>query len=180
MKKRIENTAGGPTSPARQNVPGAFYCTESGFTPDYSTVDPGDTGSANTGTRLVAAIANIPAGVTSLTVPNSVMSSAGGLVLRRVNPPFGSDLAGGTLARAAGTASVAVNPSTRKAMILYEVLAAAPYAGANGCFVLDQFTIGAHAVPSMPLAGVTIQGLMAPLDATQSASGPAPEPRFQR
>lgn len=179
FRKRIENTTAGPLSPARQNVPGGIFCTESGFTPDYSSLNPGDIGSASTGTRLAEVLTNIPAGVTSLEVPNSVPGTDGQTVLRRLNPPYGAHLAGGTFAPASGIGNVPVNPAARTAVLLYEVMAMAPFAGVNGCLSLHSYTVAARAVPSTPLTGTSLQGLMAPVDNTVTPSGPSPEPRFQ-
>ena len=178
FKKRIENTTSGPTSPAPQNVPGAIYNTESGFTPDFATLSAGDVGSANVGTRLVAVIANIPAGVTAMLAPNSVLSDTGSLVLRRVRPPYGAGYAGGMLAPASGYGGVGVNAG--RATVLYEVLPVAPYQNVNGAVTLDQFTVITQSYPATPLAGATIVGKFAPIDVTQTASGPAPEPRFMK
>ena len=172
--KRIENTSAGPTSPARQNVPGAIYCTESGFNPDFTTLTPGDTGSANTGTRFVAKLTGIPFGIAQILLPNSVPS--GQLTARLVNPPYGGSFDGGTLAPAAGTGSVAV--ALGAATVVYEVLAAAPYKGINGCAMLDAFSIVGQAWPPLPLLGTKVTGSFGPINPAIVISGPAPEPRF--
>jgi hypothetical protein len=70
FKKRIENTLGGPLTAIRQDIPGHFYCTESGFTPQFSPTIPNAIGSATTGTRLLADFAGLPASVFFLIVPN--------------------------------------------------------------------------------------------------------------
>ncbi len=180
MRKRTENTTQGPVSVARQNLTGVYTCTESGFTPDYATTNAGDVGIATTGTRLVTVFSNLPDGVTALTVANSVTSAGGQIALRRVNPPYGPGYAGGTFGSATGVFNLPVNTAQHKAVLLYEVMAMPPFAGVHGCVGIDQFTMGAHAVPSMALTGVRITGHLAPVDDTQEASGPAPEPRFAR
>ena len=110
--------------------------------------------------------------------PNSVLSTGGSLVLRRVRPPYGAGYAGGTLAPASGYGGVAV--SAGKATILYEVLPMAPYQGVNGATMLDEFTVNTQSYPATALSGVTIVGKFAPIDNTQTASEPAPEPRFKK
>src|SRR4029077_8482776 len=97
FKKRIENTPGGPLTAVRQDIPGHFYCTESGFIPEFSTTTPNAIGSATTGTRLLADFAGLPPSVFFLIVPNEVTSSSGALVAHRVFPPLGPDFAGGIL-----------------------------------------------------------------------------------
>ena len=79
-----------------------------------------------------------------------------------------------------GDSLVAVSPS-HSASVLYEVTAAAPYAGVNGCGKID--TISIPVIPFLPnsLASATITGQLAPIDPTSSqpqASATAPEPRF--
>jgi hypothetical protein len=177
FKKRIENTIGGPVTAVHQDAPGAVFCTESGFTPEFSGVGPGAIGSANTGTRLLAQISNIPPVVFALTVPNQVVSSSGNLVAHRVMPPFGSNYAGGAPSLAAGTSNALVTVF-QTAEILYEVTAAAPFAGRNGCATID--TLNLSAIPSFPvsLAGANVKGRLAPVDPTPNASATAPDPRF--
>src|SRR4051794_6171540 len=84
FKKRIEN-AGGPLLVVKQNRPGILHCTESGFNPDFTPVTAGATGSANTGTRLVAKITGIPFFISSVLVPTEVVS--GQLTAAVVPPP---------------------------------------------------------------------------------------------
>lgn len=177
FKKRIENTMAGPVTAVHQDVPGAVFCTESGFTPEFSGVGPGAIGSANTGTRLLAQISNIPPAVFALSVPNQVLSSSGNLVAHRVMPPFGSNYAGGVLSLAAGTSNALVT-AFQTAEVLYEVTAAAPFAGKNGCAMIDAFNISA--IPSFPvsMAGANVKGRLAPVDPTPNASATAPDPRF--
>jgi hypothetical protein len=174
FRKRIENTAAGPVSPAKQNVPGSFYCTESGFNPDFTTFTPGDTGSANTGTRFVAKLTSIPPGIAQILAPNSVAS--GPLTVRRVDPPYGGSFELGVLAPPAGTGSVTVIAGA--ATLVYEVLAAAPFKGINGCAMIDTFSIVGQAWPPLPLAGTKVSGSFGPINPTAVISAPAPEPRF--
>ncbi|MFB3830189.1 MAG: hypothetical protein ACE15B_25705 [Bryobacteraceae bacterium] len=158
------------TSPGRQNVPGAVYFTESGFTPDFATLNPGDIGSANTGTRLAAFFTNIPAGVTLLLVPNSVTASPGSGLLRRILPPYGASYDGGTLAPATGYGAVLV--VNQKTAVLYELIQA------GDPLVMEQFKIQTVPWPAVALTGTTVQGLYAPINSTAGVNGPAPEPRF--
>jgi hypothetical protein len=176
FKKRIENTPAGPVSPAKQNQPGVAHCTESGLNPDFTTVAPGDTGSANTGTRLAVRITGIPAGVPFVVAPNRVLSGGGQLVAARVAPPYGPTLSGGALILGGGLGGVAV--AAGSATLLYEVVARAPYAGVNGCVALDSFNFTAQPWPAGSLAGTNVVGSFAPVDPTVVISAPAPEPRF--
>jgi hypothetical protein len=173
FKKRIENGAG-PLLPVKQNQPGTSHCTESGFNPDFTAVTPGATGSANTGTRLAAKITGIPAVVTSIRVPINVTS--GQIVAALVPPPYVSPFATGVPTIGAGIGTVPVTAGT--AMVLYEIVAAAPYAGINGCAAMDSFTITAQPFPFGSLAGASATGFFAPADSVPVISGPDPEPRF--
>jgi hypothetical protein len=174
FKKRIENGPG-PLIPAKQNHPGVFHCTESNFNPDFTSVAPGATGSANTGTRLAAKISGIPPGVTFILVPNDVAS--GQIVAARVPPPYVPPFASGVPIVTGGTGAVPVVAGT--AMVLYEVLASAPYSGMNGCALLNSFVILAQPWPFGSLAGASATAFFAPSDPTPVISGPAPEPRFR-
>jgi hypothetical protein len=178
FKKRIENTIGGPLTLNHQDEPGKVYCTQSGFTPGFESLTTGDVGVANTGTRLLALFTDIPVGVAVLTVPNQVTSSSGELVAHRVLPPLGADFASGTVTTATGTSTIAVS-AAHTAEVLYEVTAASPYLGINGCGALDTFSIGV--VPSIPvsLGSAIVTGALAPLDSIDTASATAPEPRFK-
>lgn len=178
FKKRVENTIGGPLTLKHQDVPGTVYCTESGFTPGYETLTAGAPGLADTGTRLLAVFKGIPAGVSALTVPNQVTSSSGALVAHRVLPPLGPHFGAGTVTTATGSSTVAVT-ATHTADLLYDVTAAAPYLGENGCSALDTFSIGV--IPSLPVSmtSTVVTGFLAPLDPTGVASATAVEPRFQ-
>lgn len=173
FKKRIENGAG-PLIAVKQNKPGGMHCTESGFNPDFTPVSPGATGAANTGTRLIATITGIPAGIWYILVPNDVTS--GQIVAARVPPPYVPPFASGVPIVTGGLAAVPV--SAGSAMVLYEVVAAAPYAGINGCAVLDSFLITAQPWPFGSLAGSSATASFAPVDPTPVISAPAPEPRF--
>ncbi|HYL79067.1 MAG TPA: hypothetical protein VEU96_33055 [Bryobacteraceae bacterium] len=175
--KRIENTLGGPLTAIHQDVPGFFYCTESGFTPEFSAVTPGAVGSATTGTRLLARLSNIPPSVFVVIVPNEVTSSSGNLVAHRVFPPLGPTFAGGTVSTFGGFSFEFVN-AAHKADLLYEVTAAAPFQGRNGCLALDAFDIRAFGFFPVSLAPVNVTGQLAPVDPTATSSATAPEPRF--
>jgi hypothetical protein len=178
FKKRIENTTTGPLTLKHQDVPGTAYCTESGFTPGYESLTSGAPGLADTGTRLLAVLKDIPAGVTTLTVPNEVTSSGGALVAHRVFPPFGSDYSKGTVTTATGDSTATVSAAD-SAQLLYDVTAAAPYLGENGCGTLDTFNIAV--IPSLPMSmsSTVVTGFWAPLDTVVTASATAPEPRFK-
>jgi hypothetical protein len=176
FKKRTENTSGGPLTLKYQDVPGTVYCTESGFTPSYESLTSGVSGLADTGTRLLAVLKSIPVGITTLTVPNQVTSSGGGLVAHRVFPPFGADFSMGTVTTATGTSTATV--SATQTAELYDVTAATPYLGENGCGALDTFNISV--IPSSPVSmnSAVVTGFWAPYDTVGIASATAPEPRF--
>jgi hypothetical protein len=176
FKKRVENTTVGPLTLKHQDVPGTAYCTESGFTPGFESLTSGAPGLADTGTRLLALLKDIPAGITTLTVPNQVTSSGGALVAHRVFPPFGSDYSEGTVTTATGDSTATVS-ATHIAELLYDVTGAAPYLGENGCGTLDTFIIGV--LSSLPMSSTTATGSWAPLDTVGTASATAPEPRFK-
>jgi hypothetical protein len=178
FKKRIENTTGGPLTLHYQDVPGAPYCTESGFTPEFVSLTPSAIGLADTGTRLFARIQGIPPGAFVLIVPTEVTSSSGELVAHRVLPPFASNFAGGTVVTGAGDGLVVVG-AAHTAELLYEVTAATPYLGKNGCGALDTFKIGVVPFLPVPMSSAVVTGELAPLDPTPGASATAPEPRFQ-
>jgi len=176
FKKRIENTPGGPLTAIRQDIPGHFYCTESGFTPQFSSTTPNDIGSATTGTRLLADFAGLPPAVFFLIVPNEVTSSSGALVAHRVFPPLGSDFAGGFLPIVSGLSVVSVS-AAHTAEVLYEVTANSPFQGINGCGAIESFTVPVISFFPVSLAPATITGRLAPIDPTNRASATAPEPR---
>jgi len=177
FKKRIENTTGGPLTARRQDVPGAIYCTESGFTPEFSSVAPNAIGSATTGTRLLANFENLPPSVFVLIVPNQVPSSSGKLVAHRVIPPIAADFTGGSVLVFPGFGLVPVS-ANHTAEILYEVTAAVPFSGINGCAQLDGFKVNVFSVFPTSLQSAKVTGHFAPDDPTQKASPTAPTPRF--
>jgi hypothetical protein len=177
FKKRIENTLGGPLTAVRQDIPGHFYCTESGFIPQFSPTTPNAIGSATTGTRLLADFAGLPPSVFFLIVPNEVTSSSGALVAHRVFPPLGSDFAGGFLPIIPGF-SIAPVSATHTAEVLYEVTANSPFQGVNGCGAIESFNIPAFSVFPTSLAPATITGRLAPIDPNRFASATSPEPRI--
>jgi hypothetical protein len=108
-------------------------------------------------------------------VPNDVTS--GQIVAARVPPPYVLPFSNGTPIVTGGTGFVPVAAGT--AMVLYEIVAAPPYAGVNGCAVVDTFVIPVQPWPFGSLAGAHATGFFAPSDPTAIISGPAPEPRFQ-
>jgi hypothetical protein len=181
FKKRIENTSG-PFTFQYQDVPGLNYCTESGFTPKYQALPiPGEIGLADTSTRLLATLSNLPPSVFVLIVPFEVTSNLGSLVAHLVIPPYGPNHEFGTVSTFTGTSMVAVNPLTHTAEVVYELAAAAPYAGVTGCGVTHIFTIPVIPFFQASLASAKVTGVLAPDDPTSSlavASGTAPEPRF--
>ena len=177
FKKRLENMPGGPLTLNHQDQPGTVYCTESGFTPGFVALIPHAIGFADTGTRLLAVLQAIPAGVTSLSVPNQVTSLSGDLVAHRVLPPLGPHFGAGTVTTATGNSTVAVS-ATHIAVVLYDVTAAAPYLGVNGCGALDTFNIGVFPSPPMSISSTAATGFLAPIDSMGQASATDPEPRF--
>jgi hypothetical protein len=174
--KRIENTLGGPLTATRQDIPGHVYCTESGFTPEFSATTPGAIGSADTGTRLIAQFSNLPPAVFLLIVPNEVTSSSGLLVAHRVFPPFAPDFTGGTIPLIPAVSIVPV--SGHAAEVLYEVTANAPYQGVNGCAAKDTFVMGVFSLFPVSLKSAAITGRLAPIDSVMLPSATAPRPRF--
>ena len=177
FKKRIENTLGGPLTAIRQDIPGHFYCTESGFTPEFSPTTPNAIGSATTGTRLLADFAGLPPSVFFLIVPNEVTSSSGALVAHRVFPPLGSDFSGGVLPIIPFVSVVGVT-AAHTAQVLYEVTANSPFQGVTGCGANDAFNIPVLSFFPTPLTSTAITGRLAPIDPTNHASATSPEPRF--
>jgi hypothetical protein len=159
----------------KQNHPGVLHYTESGFNPDFTPVAAGATGSANTGTRLVAKITGIPAFIWSVVVPNEVVS--GQITAALVPPPNPPPYASGVPTVAPGMTAIAVSGGA--ATIVYEVVASAPYAGINGCSVLNSFAITVQPLGFGSLAGASVTGLFGPQDPTPIISALSPEPRFK-
>jgi hypothetical protein len=178
FKKRIENTIGGPLTVKNQDLPGEAFCSESGFTPRFASPISGAIGKADTGVRLLARITGIPPGVSTLSSPKQVLSSAGDLIANLILPPFGSNFAEGTTTNGKGDGVVSVSAG-HTAELLYDVTGAPPYAGKDGCQHLDTFNISV--VPSSPVAltSVVVTGQLAPVDPASDASSTAPEPRFR-
>ena len=174
FKKRIENGAG-PLLAVKQNQPGVLHCTESGFNPDFTPVAAGNTGSANTGTRLAARITGIPVAVTWIIVPNNVVS--GQIVAAFVPPPYIPPYSSGVPVVAPGLNAVPVMAGS--AMVVYEVVAGPPYAGMNGCVMMDTFVVTLQPWPMGSLANAIVSGFFAPLDPTPTISALSPEPRFR-
>jgi hypothetical protein len=181
FKKRIENTTG-PFTFQYQDTPGVNYCTESGFTPKYQALPiPGEIGLADTGTRLLATLSNLPPSVFTLIVPYQVTSTFGLLVAHLVIPPYGPNHEFGTVSTLTGTSAVAVNPVSHTAEVVYEIAAAAPYAGKNGCGVTETISIPVIPFFQTSLVSAVVTVVLAPDDPTSSlavASGTAPIPRF--
>ena len=126
---------------------------------------------------MLAVLQAIPAGVTSLSVPNQVTSLSGDLVAHRVLPPLGPHFGAGTVTTATGNSTVAVS-ATHIAVVLYDVTAAAPYLGVNGCGALDTFNIAVFPSPPMSISSIVATGFLAPVDNMGQASATDPEPRF--
>jgi hypothetical protein len=175
FRKRDENF-GAPLTLIRQDEPTTSYCTQSGFIPTFQPLASGAWGLASTGTRLVANISGIPAGVAALNIPDQVTSSSGDLVAQAVLPPYGTYFAAGTLTSGTGTTAIPVTAGTAQA--LYEVLAAAPYTGVTGCTVLDTFNIAAIPSPFASMTTATATGALAPQNPIPTASTSLVEPRF--
>jgi hypothetical protein len=178
FKKRIENLSA-PLDATHQDVPGTFYCTESGFTPQFSAVTPGAIGSADTGTRLLAKITSLPPAAFLLIVPNEVTSSSGQLVAHRVFPPFAADFTGGTIPITGGVSLVGV--TGHSAELLYEVTANAPYHGVTGCNLIEAFSINVFSFFPTPLGSAVVTGQLVPTDPDPSPtpSPTSPRPRFK-
>jgi hypothetical protein len=179
FKKRIENTNVGPLTAVKQDVPGTIYCTESGFIPEFSLVNANSIGSATTGTRLLVHFDKLHPSMGSLVVPEQVTSSSGQLVAHRVIPqtPLGADFSGGNISLDIGTSFLPIGPS-QEGDLVYEVTSAAPYAGQNGCGMIESFNIPVHAFHPVPMKNVQVTGHLAPMDTIGDASAKAPTPRF--
>lgn len=182
FKKRIENTAAGALTSRQQGTPGFAYFTESEFTPEASGLDIDAPGVADSGTRLVARLTDIPDGV-FFTAPSSVTSAVpfnppGVLELRRVLD-FEADYSGGLL-MASGEATELIPVVGRQATLLYEVVALPPFDGVHGAFTVDRFSIPLRAIYGLPttLGGAAVTLSYAPLYRSGTMSSLAPEPRF--
>jgi hypothetical protein len=162
FKKRIETAGDG------QRVPGLVYGTESGLTP--RSLDPGDIGVADTGTRFLLRIGAIPAGA-SVSAPPTVGVVGTSLTLQRITG-WDANFAGGT------DATTALAVSGAGAAVLYEVRGAP---GVTGINQIDAFSIPLTVTYPLTVAlgSATISGNYAPINATQVMSSPAPEPRFR-
>jgi hypothetical protein len=108
-------------------------------------------------------------------VPDLVTSGSGKLQAGLVPPPSVPPFADGTPLTAAGFTAIPVAGGT--ATLVYEVMAAFPYAGVDGCFVLDNFQMTVLPVQGS-LANASATGSFAPVHPAVVISGPAPEPRF--
>jgi len=178
FKKRIENISA-PLDALHQDVPGAFYCTESGFTPQFSAVTAGAIGSADTGTRLLAKFSSLPPAAFLLLVPNEVTSSSGQLVAHRVFPPFAADFTGGAIPLVGGDSLAFV--SGHSAEVLYEVTAASPFHAVNGCALLESFNFTVRSFFPVSLATAVASGSIVPTDPDPfpTPSATSPRPRFK-
>lgn len=184
FSKRIENTPAGPFSMSRQDIPGMIYNTDSQFTPCFSygncaNTAPGSSlGRADNGTRLLARITGLGGSAAFVSVPNQILASGGS------EPRLEAWLiAGGQLVTVPGNTPLPV--ANGSVHMLYAVTAAFPYAGIQGSFEMNTFTIPAVLLDSSsaPLAypaQTAFAGFLAPLDSTGTASATAPEPRFAR
>ncbi len=182
FRKRIATSAAGATAAVPQWTPEVSYFTESGFTPEFGSVAPGAPGAATTGTRLIAQFDDLPPGV-FLSAPASVQSqlpdgSPGQLEARRVIG-FAGDLSGGELLDSGGPWELAPVENGR-ALLVYEVVPAAPYQGVNGALVNDTFRIPVNVVYPQPasIGGARVVLGLGPWDATAEMSATAPTPRF--
>lgn len=185
FRKRIENDPSGFLSANRQAVPGAVYGTESGLTPDFSTLGPDGIGVAETGTRFVAHFANLPPGVI-LQAPSVADSFLPGvppgvpglLELRRVTG-FDETYARGALATGPKIYT-SVDIVDGKADLVYEVVAISPYEGISGAGKLEEFQVpvllqGTLCNPCT--ASATVSASFAPV-APADAPVPDSPPRF--
>ncbi len=182
FRKRIATSTAGATAAVLQATPEFAYFTESGFTPEFGSTTPGAPGAASTGTRLIAEFRDLPPGV-FLVAPASVRSelldgSPGELEARRV-VGFGPDLSGGELLASGGPWEL-VPVNDGRALLVYEVVPVAPYAGVNGALVIDRFRIPVDVVFPQPasVGGASVVLGLGPWDATAEMSATAPAPRF--
>ena len=142
-------------------------------------VNPNAIGSATTGTRLLAHFKKIHPSVGALVVPQEVMSSTGELVAHLVLPvvPFGADFSGGAVSQAPGMTLLQVPPS-QTVNLLYEVTAAAPFMGVNGCAKIQSFDIASQTLHPINWKNVDVSGSMVPLDPMPGSGATTAAPRF--
>jgi uncharacterized protein (TIGR03437 family) len=182
FKKRITNTPRVAQSVKPQSTPGAFYPTESGFTPEFGGLARGSIGVADTGTRFVVRLSNLPDGV-FLVVPNSVVSvlpdqSLSTIIMQRVLN-FQQNYSGGGLVdpEALEQEVPIVGGATT---LVYEVAALPPYGGITGAEAIDEFVLPLGLAFAQPtsLDGASVVIGYAPIDSTSTMNATAPEPRF--
>ncbi|MCL5746168.1 MAG: hypothetical protein M1541_19935 [Acidobacteria bacterium] len=176
FRKKIETDDEGAA--VDQNTPGLNYVTESMFT--NSDLIPA-AGVANQGTRFIVKFDNVQKGVT-VKVPGRVQSGTLYAVLVSAN----SDGSGGT-APVYGDSSSSlstVSISSGAGQVVYEVIGTG--AGVNGLIEDQAFTIPIYyswtpdignGIPG--LGSSYVSGNYAPINATNTASASAPEPRFR-
>lgn len=182
FRKRIENSPAGALSSVPQALPTRIYATESGFTPEFSGLEPDAIGVADTGTRFALRFSSLPEGC-YLVVPARVTGeTAEGvpseLELRLVIEPE-EGLAGGTLSTE-DTPEQLVVPRSGQAIVLYEVVARPPYAGLSGALLLDRFSIPVRVVRPQPvvLSALAVEVIYAPWHPSREPDRRAPEPRW--
>ena len=182
FRKRIANTTGSADEARLQATPEVPYFTESGFTPEFTGLDLDQPGVADTGTRLVARFNNVPDG-TFLIAPDRVVSrdfDGNELMIeaRRVKD-FEADFSGGELVRSSDREEWVPTPGGSGALV-YEISARAPFENVTDALVLDRIHIPVRAVFAQPntMGGASVVLSYGPLDAINTTSQPAPEPRF--
>jgi len=163
FKKKIEGTD--------QEVPGFIYSTESGFTSSVT----GNAGRADTGTRLIARFAGVPAGVT-LSVPSEVAGSVPGSTAVLVSVTDLNGIGGSAESPIPPPGIVTLAAGTGAAT--WEITNASPLG-------IEEFSIPVT-VSYTPNPGAGIPGLgtaivstdFAPISTVTTASSTAPLPRF--
>jgi len=162
----------GPSATApvstQQNVPGQIYYSESGL---EIAVDGGVAGAADSGTELQTTISNIPAGV-SISV-DSYASSPGGTTNQ---PSWAAMISPGTGTTTSGPISV-TDGSESSVTVVWEVMAANPFAIDSFTFNITASYTGAPGNPGSPTPNITASELsgFSPQLPSYSASGPIPE-----
>jgi len=180
----------GQSATAEQNVPGAIYNSESGFTPYVGTIPQYFAGSttyvpglADSGTRVKAVFHNIPSGVTiyagTSSGGNSTVFYFGPLSATMVSSPTAAEGAS-TVAPTitiGGMGFVPLVPSGGTATATWEVMTASPYSPTGNPENFD-IPVAVYAAPGVASAGaVTVNMSYAPTYPIQGV-GPQFIPSF--
>lgn len=161
----------GQSATAEQNVPGAIYNSESGFTPYVGTTPQyfgGNTnyipGLADSGTRVKAVFNNIPSGATIYVGTRSGGNTTSGLAVSMVSGPTAPESAALVAPTVAigGAGFLTLVPSNGSATATWEVTTASPYSPTGDPENID-IPVAVYAAPGVASAGaVTVSMSYAP------------------